>query len=214
MQRRFPLLASLVGSPYFHPKDTPGRLRPRWENGPQHMETCARHRKFDSRPRPRSRPSSPPCWHRASISNAGGTTQASLTKLSPSVGVSAYLFRDKDEDHFFIFSEGNNWTYNGWISDAEFLYVCYKNGKLNLLLFCNGTYLEYRGKKMIGLNRIIRSCELVDFEGRPRVICSETDIVISAEGLGAAFGNRGDDSSENRRGWIPEHVWNLRHPLS
>jgi hypothetical protein len=113
--------------------------------------------------------------------------QARLIKLLPPPGMSAYRFIDNREDHWFVFAQEKSWEFNGWKSDAEFLYCCNNSGKLNLLMFSNGTYVEFRGNRLASSpNRVLR-CEITYSQGKTQVVCSEDKIVVSQEELSESF---------------------------
>jgi hypothetical protein len=113
--------------------------------------------------------------------------QARLTQVLPSPGVSAYRFHDHREDHCFLFAQEDSWTYDEWKSDAEFLYSCSTNGKLNLLVFCNGTYVEFCGKRIASSRKRVSRCEIMYCEGKKQVVCPEDDILVSEEEMSKAF---------------------------
>jgi hypothetical protein len=112
--------------------------------------------------------------------------QARLTQVLPSDGVSAYRFNDHREDHYFVFAQEDRWTFDEWKSDAEFLYSCSTNGKLDLLVFCNGTYVEFCGKRIASSSRRVTRCEIIYCDGRTQVVCSEDEILVSEEGASRA----------------------------
>jgi heparinase II/III-like protein len=113
--------------------------------------------------------------------------QAKLTQLSPSPGISAYRFVDRREDQCFIFTQEKNWIFEEWKSDAEFLYCCSTNGKFNLLIFCNGTHVEFRGIRIVTSPKRVTRCELTYSQGKTQVFCSEDDALVSQEGMRKLF---------------------------
>jgi hypothetical protein len=115
------------------------------------------------------------------------SAQARLTQALPSPGVSVYRFTDHREDHYFLFAQEDLWKFDEWKSDAEFLYSCSTNGKLNLLIFCNGTYVEFCGKRIASSPRRVSRCEIASCDGRMQVVCSEEEILVSEEGVSKAF---------------------------
>jgi hypothetical protein len=117
----------------------------------------------------------------------GANTQARLLDVSPSPRMSVYRFVDNREEHCFIFAQDNNWTFQEWKSDAEFLYCCSANGKLNLLVFCNGTHVEFRGNRIVSSPRRALRCEITYSHGQTQVVCSEGDIIVSREGISKSF---------------------------
>ena len=114
-------------------------------------------------------------------------SKASLTQVSPSPGMSVYRFIDNGEEHCFIFAQDKSWTFHEWKSDAEFLYCCSTSGKLNLVVFCNGTHVEFRGNRIVSSSRRALRCEILQSHGKTQVVCSENDILISQEGMSKSF---------------------------
>lgn len=122
------------------------------------------------------------------MSSEDANAQARLTQFLPSPGMSAYRFIGNREDHCFIFAQDKSWTFHEWKSDAEFLYSSSTNGKLNLLIFCNGTHVEFRGNRIVTSPKRALRCEIIYSQGRTQVVCSEDDILVSQEGMGKSFG--------------------------
>jgi hypothetical protein len=132
------------------------------------------------------------------MSSEDANAQARLRQFLTS-RVSAYRFIDNREDHCFIFAQDKSWTFHEWQSDAEFLYSSSTNGKLNLLIFCNGTHVEFRGNRIVTSRKRALRCEIIYSQGRTQVVCSEDHILVSQEGMGIIWDWR-DCSSEKRRG--------------
>ncbi len=113
--------------------------------------------------------------------------QAGLMQVSAPPQVSVYRFIHNREKHCFIFSQGNSWTFQEWKSDAKFMYCCSTDGKLNLLVFCDGTHVELRGSKIASCpNRVLR-CEIIHSHDTTQVVCSDEDILVSREGIIKSF---------------------------
>lgn len=113
--------------------------------------------------------------------------QPRLTQVSSSIGMSVYRFIDGRKEHCFIFAQDKSWMFEEWKSDAEFMYSCSTNGKLNLLVFCNGTHVEFRGNRIVSSPKCVLCCEIISSHGKTQVVCSDDDIVISQEGLSKFF---------------------------
>jgi len=113
--------------------------------------------------------------------------QAQLMQVSSSPRMSVYRFIDNREEHCFIFAQNKSWTFHGWKSDAEFLYCCSSNGKLNLLVFCNGTHVEFRGNRIVSSPKHVLRCEIIYSDGKMQVVCSEDDILVSQETMRKSF---------------------------
>jgi hypothetical protein len=67
------------------------------------------------------------------------------------------------------------------------LYCCRTNGKLNLLVFCNGTHVEFRGNRIVSCPKRVLRCEIIYSQGKTQVVCSEDDIIVSREGISKSF---------------------------
>jgi len=113
--------------------------------------------------------------------------QAKLVQVSSSSRMSVYRFIDNREEHCFIFAQDKSWTFHEWKSDAEFMYCSSIDGKLNLLVFCNGTHLEFRGNRIVSSPKRVLRCELIYSHGNTQVVCSEDDILVSQEGMSKSF---------------------------
>jgi hypothetical protein len=113
--------------------------------------------------------------------------QAKFVQDSSSPRTSVYRFIDNGEEHCFIFAQDESWSFHEWKSDAEFLYCCSANGKLNLLVFCNGTYVEFRGNRIISSPKRALRCEIIYSDGKTQVFCSEDDILVSQEEMNKSF---------------------------
>lgn len=121
------------------------------------------------------------------ISTEDPNAQARLIQVSASTSMSVYRLIDNREEYFFIFAEEKSWTYQEWKSDAEFLCYCRTNGKLNLLVFCNGTHVEFRGNRIVSSPKHAVRCEVIDSHGKTEVVCSEADILISQNEMSKLF---------------------------
>jgi hypothetical protein len=121
------------------------------------------------------------------LSSESADPQATLVQDTFSPAMSVYRFISNAEEHCFIFANEKKWTCREWNSDAEFLYCCSANGKLNLIVFCNGTYVECRGNRIVSSPRRAVRCEISYFNAKTRVVCSEDDILVSQEGMSKLF---------------------------
>jgi hypothetical protein len=112
-----------------------------------------------------------------------------LVQVSSTPEMSVYRFTDDREEHCFVFAQNKRWVFDEWKSDAEFIYFCRSNGKLNLLVFCKGTYLEYCGDLIVSSPKHMLQCEIIHSHGKTQVLCSEDDILFSQEGISKSFEN-------------------------
>ena len=111
----------------------------------------------------------------------GISAQAKLIQFFPSPGTSAYRLIDNHEEHSCVFSNESRWTFEEWKSDAAFMYFCTTNGRLTLLAFCNGTYVEFRGVRLASVPKRVDRCELIFSEGKLQVVSPNDGIVLSNE---------------------------------
>ena len=111
----------------------------------------------------------------------GINAQAKLIRFLPSSGISAYRLIDNHEEHSFVFPDESQWTFEDWESDAEFMYFCTTNGRLTLLAFCNGTYVEFRGIRLASVPKRVERCELIFSEGKAQVVSPAPGIILSKE---------------------------------
>ena len=111
----------------------------------------------------------------------GVTDKARLIQFFPSPGTSAYRLIDNHAQHSCVFSNESRWTFEEWKSDAEFMYFCTTSGRLTLLAFCNGTYVELRGVRLASVPKRVDRCELIYSEGKLQVVSANDGIVLSNE---------------------------------
>jgi len=114
-------------------------------------------------------------------------THGVLRQVSASPRTSVYHFTDNTEEHCFVFCGEENWVFEGWKSDAEFLYSCGGNGKLSLLILCNGTYVEFRGKEVVSSPKRLSCCEIIRSSGKTQVLCPQDGILVSREEVSRLF---------------------------
>jgi len=112
---------------------------------------------------------------------------AMFVQDSSSPRTSVYRFTGNGEEHCFIFAQDESWAFHEWKSDAGFLYCCSANGKVNLLVFCNGTHVEFRGNKIVSSPKRVLRCEIIYSHGKTQVVCSEGNILVSHEGISKSF---------------------------
>ena len=116
--------------------------------------------------------------------------QATLLQVPSSGRISVYRFIENRGEHCFIFTQEQSWTFNEWESDAEFLYYGSAHGKLNLLAFCNATYLLFRENKIFSSPKRARRSEIIYSQDRSEVICPEGDFLVSQDELSKSFAAR------------------------
>jgi hypothetical protein len=98
-------------------------------------------------------------------------------------GVVAYcLSHAKAEDWICFARPRRAWTVSAWHSDAEFFYFG-GSGERQLLICCNGTYIESGGKKLISSSRQIVRCEIIIEGDQVNVFSSDENIQVDKESL-------------------------------
>jgi hypothetical protein len=100
--------------------------------------------------------------------------------VAPPMPVKAYFYRTSLEECFFFFAEtGRRWSQGRVSSDADF--VCWqkkRGGEDELLIFCNGSYVEIDGRRVVGCKRVISHCEMRNRPSGPEIRPSEPDALF------------------------------------
>jgi hypothetical protein len=106
--------------------------------------------------------------------------QLDMLKMDPAMTVKGYLYGRPSEDLYFFFAEkGRPWSQGRVSSDAEF--VCWqkkREGDDELLIFCNGSYVEIDGRDVLRFKKTISNCEMRCVDGRKEVLASEPETPI------------------------------------
>jgi hypothetical protein len=96
-------------------------------------------------------------------------------------GVS-YRFKFSEQEHCIVFGSGKPWTLFPWSTDAHFFYWGRSQDKTSsLLVCCDASYLVASGKKIIHAEQTFSRCEIIEDEGKVRVIASEEAVVVDKE---------------------------------
>jgi hypothetical protein len=109
-----------------------------------------------------------------------------LTQMTgdTAVPVKAYLYSTPSEECSFFFVEtAKPWAHGRVASDAGF--VCWqakRESQDQLLIFCNGSYVEIDGRRVLDCTRTISHCEMLNRDGREQVYASEAEALME-EGL-------------------------------
>jgi Heparinase II/III-like protein/Heparinase II/III N-terminus len=105
-----------------------------------------------------------------------------VTKESASP-VKAYLYRASSEECSFFFAEmARPWNHGRLASDAEF--VCWQTmteDESELLIFCNGSYVEIDGKRVASCTRTILRYEMMSRDGAKVIHASEPDALLEMQ---------------------------------
>ena len=91
--------------------------------------------------------------------------------------VDAYLYSTPSDQYSFFFAEmGRPWKQSRVASDAEF--ICWqtkREGDEELIILCNGSYVEIDGRRVLASRRRITRCEMRTREGHKEIDASEAD---------------------------------------
>jgi hypothetical protein len=113
------------------------------------------------------------------IREIAGKLTRLATKVTPT-SVEAYVYSTSTEEHSFFFAEnGRPWNHGRLASDAEF--VCWRKKRESeeeLLIFCNGSYVEIDGRRVLSYKRTISHCEMLVREGGKEIHASEPDALM------------------------------------
>ena len=93
--------------------------------------------------------------------------------------VVGYRYEDAGENHFFFFAEGGKpWTWQGWASDAAFLYCrMTPSAELAHAILCEGSFAEINHRRVLTTQRHVSRCEWIGPSNSTRVWCSDEDTI-------------------------------------
>ena len=99
--------------------------------------------------------------------------------------VAGYRLTWKSEEHNLFFSRHSGpWSLGQWASDAEFLYWSHdRSTGHRLLIFCNGTYADVGGHRLLSSTRPVRYAEVAVGRGATRISSSDPDALKVAQGI-------------------------------
>ena len=100
--------------------------------------------------------------------------------------VCGYRYRtSSEEEHCIVFgTAGEHWTLGPWRSDAEFMYWgVERDGLTRTLIFCNGTYVENSGRRIVSSKQRITRCELMGKGKETTVHSSEKESIVVHDSL-------------------------------
>jgi Heparinase II/III-like protein/Heparinase II/III N-terminus len=106
---------------------------------------------------------------------AGSGVPGELTRIEGAER--AYRYRRSDEEYCICFGEGTKWAAGPWSSDAELLCWGIARGA-RCLIFCNGTYAEYSGNKILSSNKRVRSCEVTSTGGKTEIVSDDKQSIV------------------------------------
>jgi hypothetical protein len=103
-----------------------------------------------------------------------------VTAESTQSAVTAYLYSTESEECLFFFAEGGTpWSEKRISSDAEF--VCWqrsREGADELLIFCNGSYVELDGQRVLNYRTAVSRCEMSTRDGHKEVHASDPEALL------------------------------------
>ena len=122
------------------------------------------------------------------ISHVGGRSIggsfARIESGSTDESVVCYRFKTAEEEHHFVFGNGNLWTLFRWRSDADFLYWGLSQDKTyRLFVCCNASYVEVGGRKIISCPRNVARSEAAWVDGGMHFTSSDRETVVDDEAL-------------------------------
>jgi hypothetical protein len=113
----------------------------------------------------------------------GRRVPGTLTQMRGEAGtpIKAYLYSTPSEECSFFFAEiGRTWMHGNLASDAEFVFWKKKwEGADELLIFCNGSYVEIDGRRVLGCKHRVQRCEILGRDGSKRIHASEPEALLT-----------------------------------
>ena len=118
-----------------------------------------------------------------------GRASAALLAALPSAdrkgncaAVVGYRFEESGKSHFFFFATSREpWAWQGWSSDARFLYGrADRNNELVHLVVCDGSFAETNGRRLFDSQKVVARYEWLGSTDEPNVWCSDTATEYSA----------------------------------
>ena len=96
----------------------------------------------------------------------------------------AYRYQDGRVTHWMILHQRQRgeWNFGPWTSNAQFLYFCVKNRRVNHLVFCEGSFARLWGEALLSLDATLQSLEWTKREGQHQLACSDETVARSFSG--------------------------------
>jgi hypothetical protein len=87
----------------------------------------------------------------------------------------AYCYNHADAKHLMIFRQAQNtaWAFGPWTSNARFLYFCVRDQRVIRVVFCEGSFAQFRGKPLISSDATLQWLEWTNQGGQQQLACSE-----------------------------------------
>jgi hypothetical protein len=92
-----------------------------------------------------------------------------------------YRYADGQVSHSVIFgaSSSKAWNSGPWTSDAKFLYCRVRDRRVQHLIFCEGTFLQFQGESVLSNNGVLQWLEWTDQDGGPKLVSSNPSLASS-----------------------------------
>jgi hypothetical protein len=89
-----------------------------------------------------------------------------------------YRYEHGHTSHHIIFRQAQKmiWNFGPWASDARFLYFCTKDRRIDHLVFCEGTFAEFKGKRLISHTATLQWLEWMNSAGEQQLACSDESV--------------------------------------
>jgi len=85
-----------------------------------------------------------------------------------------YRYEQGNTSHAFIFAPGmRTWSYGAWASDARFLHLRVKDGRIDALRLCGGTSIQFQGESLMSHSSVLQWLEWSNDRGQEQVACSD-----------------------------------------
>jgi hypothetical protein len=76
-------------------------------------------------------------------------------------------------------SASTPWTFGPWTSDARFLYYRVRDRKVQHLIFCDGSFVQFQGKPLFSNSGPLQWLDWTNRRGAPRLACSDESLANS-----------------------------------
>ena len=112
-----------------------------------------------------------------SKTSSGLGTLAAFPEDAKTPTVFGYSYATPTELHKMFFAPGaQDWKMSDWSSDAEFLYSRENESGLQEIIFCNGSYVAFRGNRVASSRSKVESCELL-WSGGAKILSAQKELI-------------------------------------
>jgi hypothetical protein len=126
----------------------------------------------------------------ATVLFPGRASTASLAVLPSAdqkgnrASVIGYRFEEAGKSHFFFFATSREpWTWQGWSSDARFLYGrADRSNEVVHCVACDGSFAETNGRRLFDSQKVVAHYEWLGSTDETNVWCSDSEIEHHARG--------------------------------